>query len=413
MPRNGQGVYSLPPVYEAVTGETIEAQQHNVPLVDIAADLNQPRSVATGGTGGASAQQARDNINVYSKTETDQKIESMSSGAQIKETPIDADGVVISDSSDSGKPKRVLWSRIKAVLKSYFDGLYASLLGATFIGDIRVRYSASHGYAQLNSGSPSLPGFVAFYSPDGLRRGFVGSGDDGYIVLQGDNGWGFKIPVGAEFKVSGSMTIEGMSRIRRGTAFQQSIMNAYGWSSGFDAWRTVLEADEGLAFYSYNPSSGVIRDRCLSISANGDGAFAGVLRVSGGNQVVHAGNIGAQNVNYANTANRANSAVYADRVGNGGWTLGDIQWAINNAGGNMTANGIGCVALLQFNDPGSNIYANSLHAGSGLSMVSGSALGGAGTYTSWGPAGTWRYLGPNYQAANAGSRCAGIFVRVS
>ncbi len=116
MPRNGQGVYSLPPVYEAVTGETIEAQQHNVPLEDIAADLNAARSVATGGTGGQSATQARTNLDVYSKGETDEKIEGMSSGAPVKETPIDADGVVISDSADDGKPKRVLWSKIKALI---------------------------------------------------------------------------------------------------------------------------------------------------------------------------------------------------------------------------------------------------------------------------------------------------------
>lgn len=127
MPRNGQGVYSLPPVYEAVTGETIEAQQHNTPLEDIAADLNQPRSVATGGTGGASATQARDNLDVYSRDETDTAILENLSNAEAKTTPVDADAVVITDSDDEGKAKRVLWSRIKAVLKSYFDGFYPVL----------------------------------------------------------------------------------------------------------------------------------------------------------------------------------------------------------------------------------------------------------------------------------------------
>jgi len=41
MPRDGSGVYSLPPGYEAVTGELIEATQHNPPLEDIAAALTQ------------------------------------------------------------------------------------------------------------------------------------------------------------------------------------------------------------------------------------------------------------------------------------------------------------------------------------------------------------------------------------
>lgn len=39
MPRDSNGNYSLPPVYVAVTGETITANQHNTPLVDIATAL--------------------------------------------------------------------------------------------------------------------------------------------------------------------------------------------------------------------------------------------------------------------------------------------------------------------------------------------------------------------------------------
>lgn len=146
MPRNGQGVYSLPPVYEAVTGETIEAQSHNVPLEDIAADLNAPRSVATGGTGGASATAARNNLEVYSKTETDQAIEDALDtgigGAATKETPVDDDGVIIADSEAENVTKRVLWSRVKAVLKSYFDTLYLGLGGGILTGGLRVNSTA-------------------------------------------------------------------------------------------------------------------------------------------------------------------------------------------------------------------------------------------------------------------------------
>ena len=40
MPRNQAGVYSLPAGYLAVTGQIIQAAQHNTPLEDIAADLN-------------------------------------------------------------------------------------------------------------------------------------------------------------------------------------------------------------------------------------------------------------------------------------------------------------------------------------------------------------------------------------
>lgn len=42
-----------------------------------------------------------------------------------KDTPVDEDSLSLVDSADSGQTKRVLWSRVKAVLKGYFDNLYA------------------------------------------------------------------------------------------------------------------------------------------------------------------------------------------------------------------------------------------------------------------------------------------------
>lgn len=39
MPRGPSGIYSLPPGYEAITGQTIQASQHNPPLEDIASAL--------------------------------------------------------------------------------------------------------------------------------------------------------------------------------------------------------------------------------------------------------------------------------------------------------------------------------------------------------------------------------------
>lgn len=52
-PSDANGVYSLPSGYEAVTGETIQASQHNPPLEDIAAAITQRmmRSGATPMTG--------------------------------------------------------------------------------------------------------------------------------------------------------------------------------------------------------------------------------------------------------------------------------------------------------------------------------------------------------------------------
>ena len=43
-----------------------------------------------------------------------------------KDTPVDGDSLPLVDSADGSKTKRVLWSRVKAVLKAYFDTIYAA-----------------------------------------------------------------------------------------------------------------------------------------------------------------------------------------------------------------------------------------------------------------------------------------------
>lgn len=63
MPRAGD-VYSLPSNYEAVSGETATATQHNSPLEDLETDMNTARPVAYGGTGASTAAEARTNLGV-------------------------------------------------------------------------------------------------------------------------------------------------------------------------------------------------------------------------------------------------------------------------------------------------------------------------------------------------------------
>lgn len=62
MPRNGQGVYSLPPNTAAVTGQTIASAPYNTVNNDIANDLNAARPVTAGGTGATNAADALNNL---------------------------------------------------------------------------------------------------------------------------------------------------------------------------------------------------------------------------------------------------------------------------------------------------------------------------------------------------------------
>lgn len=64
--------------------------------------------------------------------------------AELKDPPVDGDGVLVTDSAAGNATKRVLWSRIKAALKGYFDPLYAAK-------------SHTHSKAQITDFPASLP----------------------------------------------------------------------------------------------------------------------------------------------------------------------------------------------------------------------------------------------------------------
>lgn len=48
------------------------------------------------------------------------------SGYTAKTTPVDADTVIMNDSAASGAVKKLTWANVKATLKTYFDGIYAT-----------------------------------------------------------------------------------------------------------------------------------------------------------------------------------------------------------------------------------------------------------------------------------------------
>ena len=66
MPRDGGGVFSLPPGSDITNGDTSDGSDLNTPLDDLETDMNTPRPVVAGGTGAASAADARTNLDVPS-----------------------------------------------------------------------------------------------------------------------------------------------------------------------------------------------------------------------------------------------------------------------------------------------------------------------------------------------------------
>ena len=64
MSRNGSDLYSKPVGTTAVSGAAISSAKYNELLDDIAADLNLPRPIVAGGSGGATPAAARTNLGV-------------------------------------------------------------------------------------------------------------------------------------------------------------------------------------------------------------------------------------------------------------------------------------------------------------------------------------------------------------
>jgi hypothetical protein len=62
MPRDGSGVYTRPAGTNAVPDTTIESAKYNTNVADVETDLNTPRPIVAGGTGGNSVTAALDNL---------------------------------------------------------------------------------------------------------------------------------------------------------------------------------------------------------------------------------------------------------------------------------------------------------------------------------------------------------------
>jgi hypothetical protein len=64
--------------------------------------------------------------------------------ADSKTTPIDADELLLVDSTTSYSLKKLIWANLKATLKTYFDGLYITLDTAIKIGASAEAASATN-----------------------------------------------------------------------------------------------------------------------------------------------------------------------------------------------------------------------------------------------------------------------------
>ncbi len=107
MPRTN-GVYTPPAGTKGVADTTIRSAPYNALIDDLTADANAARPITAGGTGATNATDARENIGALASADI--------LSSELKDSPVDADGLVVTDSEDSGNLKRILWSKVKALI---------------------------------------------------------------------------------------------------------------------------------------------------------------------------------------------------------------------------------------------------------------------------------------------------------
>jgi hypothetical protein len=163
MPRDGSFIYTIPPGTEGVPDTTIESAKYNTFIHDVETDLNAPRPIIAGGTGGNSPAQARDNLDaevsmqVLTNFDSDPlEVGSFYAAATATNPPVaghaftgiiygpDANNLVISgrDLNDTITPGRV-WTRQKIAgvwsawsNESVFDKVAKA--GDTMTGNLKI-----------------------------------------------------------------------------------------------------------------------------------------------------------------------------------------------------------------------------------------------------------------------------------
>lgn len=103
-----------------------------------------------------------------------------------KDEPADGDGVMIADSADGGKAKRLLWSNVKAALGKLFVPLARKINGKTLEKDVTL---TGENIAVSAADSTPISGAVKYRTnPNLLDNWFFGrpvNQKDGYFVPQG------------------------------------------------------------------------------------------------------------------------------------------------------------------------------------------------------------------------------------
>jgi len=167
MPRNGSGVYSLPPGSSFTPNTLIQSAVVNAINNDLATDLNVPRPIVAGGTGGSSGQSAMDSLFVTPVSITDENILFQDPNDKTKKARFDVVNVA------AGTTRFVSIPNADVIISAFLataSGFLAQTTGASAFAALGATFTSS---------SPGQ-----FTAPNGLRLKWgVHSGGDGSVTF--------------------------------------------------------------------------------------------------------------------------------------------------------------------------------------------------------------------------------------
>ena len=179
MPRNGDGVYTLPSGSEAITGETAIAPTHNLPVNDLEADANFARPIVAGGTGASTARESIANLGGASfdntrTTMSDTVVVETDNNAVILVNAVGGDvTVTLPQASVIGDKFRVIVKRIDAtgntvtVQRSGSDTIDGAESNTNFIQyQVREYLSDSNNWYIIGQYGQQLPEIFTITSSD-------------------------------------------------------------------------------------------------------------------------------------------------------------------------------------------------------------------------------------------------------
>lgn len=207
MARNGSGVYSLPGTYLAVSGETIEAQQHNDPLEDLEADANNARPIVAGGTGAASAADARTNLGVVAAGTLDAP-----AGTALLFQQTAAPTGWTKQTTHNNKALRLVSGTASSGGSTAFTTVFASrTISQANLPAVAPTFTGSSGTVNVTSGATDV-----LRNPAGIQTTNSGTG---FGIGSGPSGQG-----GYQLSSSGSFTPSGtISNLGSGTAMDFAV----------------------------------------------------------------------------------------------------------------------------------------------------------------------------------------------